>query len=359
MMKKTRSVILGSGSYLPNYNRPNSYFENSEFYNPDGSKFPSDIKEIVSKFHAITGIEERTVLNSDMHTSDMGTIASQNAIKAAGINKEGIDQIIVAHNFGDTGVENSTPNQMPTIASKIKNKLGIKNENCIPYDIVFGCPGWIQAMIQADVYIKSGYAKTCLVVGAEALSRMTDPYDRDSMIFSDGAGAVILSAVESEEEIGILQHSTISHTQNELDYLTMGTSFHNPDPNHKFIKMNGRKIYNYALSNVPRAIKSCIDKSNLDLSNISKILIHQANEKMDLAIGERLFSLYGIDKMPAEKMPMNIAKMGNNSVATVPVLFDMIMKNQLKSHSLSPSDIIIMASVGAGMSINAFSYRLP
>ena len=139
----------------------------------------------------------------------------------------------------------------------------------------------------------------------------------------------------------------------------MGTSFHNPDPNHKFIKMNGLKIYNYALSNVPRAIKSCIDKSNLDLSNISKILIHQANEKMDLAIGERLFSLYGIDKMPAEKMPMNIAKMGNNSVATVPVLFDMIMKNQLKSHSLSPSDVIIMASVGAGMNINAFSYRLP
>jgi len=117
-MKKTRSVILGSGSYLPDYSRPNSYFENSEFYNPDGSKFPSDIKEIVSKFHAITGIEERTVLNSDMHTSDMGTIASQNAIKAAGINKEEIDQIIVAHNFGDTGVENSTPNQMPTIASK-------------------------------------------------------------------------------------------------------------------------------------------------------------------------------------------------------------------------------------------------
>ena len=214
-------------------------------------------------------------------------------------------------------------------------------------------------MIQADVYIKSGYAKTCLVVGAEALSRMTDPYDRDSMIFSDGAGAVILSAVESEEEIGILQHSAMSHTQNELDYLTMGTSFHNPDPNHKFIKMNGRKIYNYALSNVPRAIKTCIDKSNLDLSDISKILIHQANEKMDLAIGERLFSLYGIDKMPAEKMPMNIAKMGNNSVATVPILFDMIMKNELDSHSFSPSDVLIMASVGAGMSINAFSYRLP
>ena len=139
----------------------------------------------------------------------------------------------------------------------------------------------------------------------------------------------------------------------------MGASFHNPDPNHSFIKMNGRKIYNYALTNVPRAIKHCLDKSNLDLKDISKILLHQANEKMDIAIGERLYSLYGIDKMPADKMPMNIAKMGNNSVATVPILFDMIIKNELKPHSFSPKDVLVMASVGAGMSINAFSYRLP
>ena len=358
-MKKTRSVIVGSGSYLPDLHRPNSYYENSAFYNSDGSPFPAESNEIVSKFYAITGIQERTVLKSDMCTSDMGTIASQRAIEASGIHKESIDQIIVAHNFGDTSSVGNVPKLMPTLAAKIKNKLGIKNENCIPYDIVFGCPGWIQAMIQADIYIKSGNAKTCLVIGTEALTRMTDPFDRDSMIFSDGAGAVILSAVESNEEIGILQHSTISHTNEELAYLNMGASFHNPDPNHSFIKMNGRKIYNYALTNVPRAIKHCLDKSNLDLKDISKILLHQANEKMDIAIGERLYSLYGIDKMPADKMPMNIAKMGNNSVATVPILFDMIIKNELKPHSFSPKDVLVMASVGAGMSINAFSYRLP
>lgn len=358
-MEKIRSIIIGSGSFLPNYHRPNSYFENSDFCNPDGSKFPAESAEIVRKFYAITGIEERTVLDPSLLSSDMGAIASQRAIEAAGIDKESIDQIIVAHNFGDVQAGNSIPQLMPSIASKIKNKLGIQNENCIPYDLIFGCPGWVQAMIQADVYIKSGYAKTCLVVGTESLARLTDKYDRDAMIFSDGAGAVILSAVQSDSDIGILQQAAISHTNEEIDYLNMGKSYNSPKENEYYIKMNGRKIYNYALSNVPRAIKACIEKSNLDLGDISKILIHQANEKMDVAIGERLYSLYGIDRMPAEKMPMNISKMGNNSVATVPVLFDMINKNQLIPHVFNSGDVLIMASVGAGMNINAFSYRLP
>ncbi len=358
-MNKTRSVIVGSGSYLPQDIRPNSFFEKCEFYNPDGTRFPAEGKDIVRKFKAITGIEARTVLDSKMVNSDMGAIAAKRAIDDAGIDSESIDQIIVAHNFGDVAGNNTVPQLMPTLASKIKNKLGILNENCIPYDIIFGCPGWVQAMIQADVYIKSGYAKTCLVIGTETLGRMTDPHDRDAMIFSDGAGAVILSAVQSTEEIGILQQSAISHTTEELDYLNMGPSFKYPENSETFIKMNGRKIYNYALSNVPRAIKDCIDKSKLGIDDVSKILIHQANEKMDVAIGERLYGLYGIEKMLPEKMPMNISQIGNNSVATIPILYDLIKRNEQGRHAFKSKDVLIMASVGAGMNINAISYRIP
>jgi 3-oxoacyl-[acyl-carrier-protein] synthase-3 len=358
-MSKIRSVIIGSGKYLPENSRPNSYFERSTFYNADGSLFPASSSEIVEKFYTITGIEERAVLADDLMCSDMGAFAAEIAINDAKIDRESIDQIIVAHNFGDLSTENVVPDMMPSLGARIKHKLGIMNEECIAYDLIFGCPGWVQAMIQADVFIKSGYAKTCLVVGTESLERATDKYDRDSMIFADGAGAVVVKAVESDDEIGIINHAALTHAQEELGYLNMGQSFNQPNKKEKFIKMNGRKIYNYALSNVPRAIKSCIDKSGLHLNEISKILIHQANEKMDVAIGERLYSLYGRDKMPSDKMPMNIDKTGNSSVATVPTLYDMILKNQLPPHTISSGDVLVMASVGAGMNINALTYRVP
>ena len=179
------------------------------------------------------------------------------------------------------------------------------------------------------------------------------------MIFSDGAGAVVLSAVESEKEIGIIGHSAVTHASIDLNYLTMGPSYASPDNKSLYIKMNGRKIYNYALSEVPKAIKSCLDKSNSSIDDVSQILIHQANEKMDVAIGNRLYELYGYDDMPENKMPMIIEKMGNNSVATVPILYDMIDKGHMPKHSFTGDDLIILASVGAGMSINAITYRIP
>jgi 3-oxoacyl-[acyl-carrier-protein] synthase-3 len=358
-MSNIRSVIIGSGKYLPTNSRPNSYFENSTFYNADGSLFPATSSEIVEKFYAITGIKERKVLDDDLMCSDMGAMAAEMAINDAGIDRETIDQIIVAHNFGDLNTKNVVPDMMPSLGSRVKHKLGIKNEECVAYDLIFGCPGWVQAMIQADVFIKSGYAKTCLVVGAESLERATDRFDRDSMIFADGAGAVVVTRKDSDQEIGIINHATLTHAADELTYLNMGTSFNQPNENEKYIKMNGRKIYNYALTHVPKAIKSCLDKSGLHLNDVSKILIHQANEKMDVAIGERLFSLYGIEHMPQDKMPMNISKTGNSSVATIPTLYDMIMKGELPPYDIVSGDVLVMASVGAGMNINALTYRVP
>jgi 3-oxoacyl-[acyl-carrier-protein] synthase-3 len=359
IMLKTRSVITGSGHYLPAQHIKNSHFEKNMFHNEDGTLFQASNTEIIQKFHTITGIKERRYLEDNLLSSDMAAIAAEKAILDSGIDRESIDQIILAHNFGDIQSGKSTPEMMPSLGAKVKNKLKITNPNCVCYDIIFGCPGWVQAMIQADVYIKSGYAKTCLVIGTESLSRMVDPADRDAMIFADGAGAAIVTAVESEEEIGIINHSSVTHAAQDLNYLNMGASYKKDEDEKLYIKMNGRKIYNYALIEVPKAIKSCLDKDNITIDDIGKILIHQANEKMDVAIGNRLYSLYGQDEMPQKKMPMIIDKMGNNSVATVPILYDMIDKGVLPSHSFSPNELIVMASVGAGMSINAFTYRRP
>ena len=120
--------------------------------------------------------------------------------------------------------------------------------------------------------------------------------------------------------------------------------------------MYGRKIYEFALTNVPKALKTCLDKSGKDISDIKKILIHQANEKMDEAIVQRFYRLHKM-KMPEGIMPMSINLLGNSSVATVPTLYDLILKGQLEGQEINKGDIIMFASVGAGMNINAILYQ--
>jgi 3-oxoacyl-[acyl-carrier-protein] synthase-3 len=241
------------------------------------------------------------------------------------------------------------------LASRVKHSLRIKNPKCVAYDILFGCPGWIEGVIQAQAFIKSGIAKKCLVIGSETLSRVVDKHDRDSMIYSDGAGATIIEA--SDDEGGILAHETASFTYDEAYYLYFGNS-NNQDlcRDTRYIKMHGRKIYEFALNNVPQAMKACLDKSGVDIKDVKKILIHQANEKMDEAIVKRFYRLYKTE-MPEDIMPMSIHKLGNSSVATVPTLYDLILKNKLGNHQINKGDVIIFASVGAGMHINAIVYK--
>ena len=356
-MSALQSVILGSGHYLPSSSVTNESFTSQTFYTEQGVPFPNETSDIVQKFYNITGIKERTYAKPEMLSSDMATEAAKKAITDAGIDQEEIDQIIVAHNFGDIKSGSLVPDLMPSLAAKVKNKLGLINPNCVAYDLIFGCPGWVQGMIQADAFIKSGQAKHCLVIGTETLSRIVDTTDRDSMIFSDGAGACILSA--SDTQSGILSHANVTHAAEDVHYLAMGPSNKEEEADNLYIKMQGRKIYNYALSEVPKAIKACLDKADVGIDKIAKVIIHQANEKMDFAIGQRLYQLYGYDEMPAHIMPMNIEKIGNNSVATVPILLDMIDKGLMENHSLNSGDLIILASVGAGMSINSILYKIP
>jgi len=350
------SVITGVGSYIPSITKKNSAFFNAHFYTDKNRKIDTPNPIIIDKFKAITGIEERRYAPDNMDSSDLATLAAQKAIAAAGIDPEELDYIILAQNFGNVKKGEVQSDFIPSLASRVKHDLRIKNSSCVAYDIIFGCPGWIEGLIQADTFIKAGMAKKCLVIGSETLSRVVDEHDRDAMIYSDGAGACILEAQESTTT-GILSHATATHTYDEAHYLFFGKS-NKPeaDQNIKYIKMYGRKIYEFALNNVPTAMKSALDKSGIDIKNLKKIFIHQANEKMDEAIIDRFYQLYSIPT-PKDIMPMSIRNLGNSSVATIPTLLDLVLQNKIQNHQLHKGDIIMFASVGAGMNINAVIYR--
>ncbi|MDB4303692.1 ketoacyl-ACP synthase III [Desulfosarcina sp.] len=347
--------ITGTGSYIPSTVEKNENFHQHEFLNIDGSSIEHPNEVIVEKFKAITGIAERRYAKDHLTSSDLGFFAAEKAIEDANIDREEIDYIIFAHNFGDVKANTIQSDLLPCLASRVKHSLRIKNPKCVAYDILFGCPGWIEGVIQAHAFIKAGIAKRCLVIGSETLSRVVDKHDRDSMIYSDGAGATIVEA--TDEEGGILSHETASYTYDEAYYLFFGNS-NNQElcKDTKYLKMHGRKIYEFALNNVPQAMKTCLDNSGFDIKDVKKILIHQANEKMDEAIVKRFYRLYKT-VMPKGIMPMSISKLGNSSVATVPTLFDLIKNNKLENHQINKGDVILFASVGGGMHINAIVYK--
>jgi 3-oxoacyl-[acyl-carrier-protein] synthase III len=348
--------IIGTGSYLPEIRIPNSAFFQHAFFD-SGVQIDKSVETIIEKFSAITGIRERRYANDDQLSSDLGFLAGEDAIKDAGIDKETLDYIIVAHNFGDVLPNHNRVNIVPTLSSKIKALLKIQNPNCVAYDLPFGCPGWVEGVIQAHYFLKSGDARRCLVIGTETLSRVIDPHDRDSMIFSDGAGAAVLE-VSNTNDGGILSHKTQTYAVQHYDLINMGSCEANHSDNDDlYLKMKGRKVYEFALSHVPLVVKEALDKAQLDIRDIKKILIHQANEKMDHAIAERLLSLYGIKTLDNSLIPMTIDFLGNSSVATVPTMLDLILKGELDGHVINKGDNIVMASVGAGMNINAIVYQ--
>lgn len=349
-------AITGTGSYIPTLKITNDDFKKHHFLNLDGTAFNHDNEVIIEKFKAITGIKERRYAKKELNTSNLAFYAAEKAIANAQIDKETLDYIIVAHNFGDITHGQNQGDTLPSLATRVKHQLQIKNPKCVAYDLLFGCPGWLEGMIQANAFIKSGIAKKCLVIGAETLSRVVDDYDRDSMIYSDGAGATIVEKKENDGEI--LAHESATFAVDEANYLFFGTTYNKDlnDPTN-YIKMYGRKIYEFAVTHVPKAMAECLEKSNTPIENVKKVFIHQANEKMDEAILKRFYKLYG-KEMPKDIMPMSISKLGNSSVATIPTLFDLVKNGKLENQEVNKGDVVIFASVGAGMNVNAMVYRI-
>ena len=360
MPGQTYSVIVSSGSYIPTQRITNEYFLNHTFYDESGKRLEKSNEEIIRKFSDITGIFERRYVSDDLVASDIGAFAAVEALKSGNIDPESLDYIIVAHNFGDVRFDNRRSDFVPALASRVKMKLGIKNPATVCYDLPFGCAGWLQGVIQADFYIKSGTAKRIMVIGAETLSRICDPHDRDSMIYADGAGAIILDARESEHQLGILSHKAHTNAGEFTCVLKMDRSY-NPDyrGDDLFIKMRGRALYELALKTVPSLISETIEMAGVSLSDIDKVLIHQANNKMDEAILKRVFINQGVSTMPEHIMPMTISWLGNSSVATVPTLYDLVAKGKMNNHQFKKGSLIIFVALGAGVNINTVVYRIP
>ena len=220
-----KSIITGTGSYIPTVKVFNRQFLGNEFYEADGTKIAKSTTDIVNKLQEITCIRERRYVEDNLNLSDISFMAAEYALD--GIDRESLDYIIVAQNFGEVKADNIKSDMVPTIAARVKHKLRIKNPYTVAYDVPFGCPGWLHGMTIADYYIKSGDAKKVLVIGAETLSRVCDPHDVDGMIYSDGAGATLVEA--SDKDGGILSHVTRSDTYDKAYLLGVGKSY---NPSH-------------------------------------------------------------------------------------------------------------------------------
>lgn len=359
MAKQIYTRIIGTGSYLPSKIVVNRDFMDNQFFDGTTKKpFDKSNEEIIQKFQEITNIDERRYAADNQLTSDLAVLAVQDACNSSGVSLDSLDFIIVSHNFGDIKEKNVRIDVLPSLANKVKMKLKIQNPACICHDVISGCPGWTQSMIVADAYIKSGTMKRGVVVGADVLSRISDPHDRDSMIYADGAGATIVEGVESDSPTGLISHASRSDSADYAKLLTLGSS-NNPNTpgNELWIKMSGHKLYIYAIKTVPLVVKESIEKAGIHLKDIKKVLIHQANEKMDEAILRGVFKLYGETQVPKGIMPMTINYLGNSSTATVPTLLDLVAKNKINGHKIKEGDYIVLCSVGAGMNINSIVYK--
>jgi 3-oxoacyl-[acyl-carrier-protein] synthase-3 len=356
------TVITGTGRAIPSDTVPNSEFLESAFFMDYGEPVEAGTNDrIIDTFHQITDISERRYAPPGQLTSDLATDAAEAAVTDAGIDRESLDYLVVAHNFGDVRHDVPFPDMLPALASRVKQKLGITNPACIAYDLPFGCPGWLQGIIQCHYFLQSGDAQRALVIGAETLSRVSDPHDRDSMIYADGAGATVIESRDDDADVGILAHAMRTDAVDHADLMWMGPSYRDGhEPDRLFVKMHGRKLYEYALNHVPGVVKQSLDRAGLDLADVAKVFLHQANAKMDEAIVLRLFRLYKAGRPDIDRvMPMSIATLGNSSVATVPTLLDLVLKRELDGHEVGSGDVVVFASVGAGMHINSVVYRWP
>jgi 3-oxoacyl-[acyl-carrier-protein] synthase III len=355
-----KTKIIGTGTVLPEMIVKNSYFLDREFYDKDGIKNTKPMAEVIEKLQAITGIEERRYVPFDEDSVPFMAETAMKTIEDAGLQVNDIGGIIVAHNAGNMLVGHKAWHPVPNMAALLKNRIKSTNHECFAYDILFGCPGWVQGIVQANQYIQMGEANNILVVGVEVASRLVDPHDLDSMIFADGCGACIVSKDESTDNgAGFISSATFSHANDDLSSIYLGESNHEAGlEGHCYLHMNGKEVYKYATVWVPQVIKKALDKANLDVDDVDMFLFHQANGKMLSAFANNLASLYGKQNSSFEgKIPVIIQFTGNTSVATIPTMLDLILKGKLEGYEIKAGNKVVFASVGAGMHCNAVVYQ--
>ncbi len=319
-MAERRSVIIGTGSYLPK-----RIVENQEF--------EATLETNDQWIRERTGIERRHFAADDQLTSDLAIIAANQALKAAGLDANQLDAIVLA---------TATPDQtFPATASKVQAAIGM--ESGFAFDIAAVCAGFIYAIANADALIKSGQAERVMVIGAETFSRILDFDDRGTaVLFGDGAGAVILEAQESES--GIL--STDLHTDGRFNHLLFVDGGVSSTGQSGKLRLQGREVFRHAVNKLAETTESALEKAELEASDVNWIVPHQANLRIIKATADKM-------KIPMDRVILTVHDHGNTSAASIPLALDF----GVNSGKINKGDILALEAIGGGLSWGAAIIR--
>nr|WOA02376.1 beta-ketoacyl-ACP synthase III [Gloiopeltis furcata] len=284
-----------------------------------------------------TGIKERRILeDKDKSIIDLASLASARALKKVSMDPLEIDLIILA---------TSSPNDLFGSASQLQAKIGANK--AVAFDLTAACSGFVLALVTATQFIQNGSYTNILVVGADVLSKWIDWSDRSTCIlFGDAAGAAILQACPKEEN-GILgfQLNTDGRKYQQLSIpyeKDNETSYHKTlkitQGKFKYIKMDGKEVYKFAVSQVPISIMQCLDSLKISTSDIDWLLLHQANARILDAVAHKL-------SINSNKLISNLSKYGNTSAASIPLALDEALDN----NTITSNDKIVISGFGAGL----------
>lgn len=308
--------IIGTGHYSP----PKVL---------DNSKLADNLGVTEDWIYSRTGIESRRISSENQNTSEIAFYASLNAIEEANINPEEIDMIIVC---------TLSPDKLcPATACILQNDLKAINAAC--FDLEAACSGFVFGLTTAYQYIATGMYKTILIVGADILSRFTDYEDRStSILFGDGAGAVVLKAGE-ENSFYTFNLGSDGSLKDMIHIPSSGVDKSDEKP---FLNLKGKEVFKWAINNVPEIIQKTVLKANLLINEIDYFIIHQANQRIINSISEKL-------NLPSHKVLTNIEDIGNTSAASIP----MLLSQAVKSGKIKRGHKVLLVGFGSGMSWGA------
>jgi 3-oxoacyl-[acyl-carrier-protein] synthase-3 len=282
-----------------------------------------------------TGIKERHIAAADERTSDMGVKAAEMAIERSGLAKEEIDMIVCATISPDYFC-------MPSTATIIATKLGLGK--VMAYDISAACTGFVYALSIARAFIESGMKKNVLIVGAEKLSAITDYTDRGTCIlFGDGAGAAIISATENKGEAIIDIHTGSDGSFADLLMTPNGGSGSAHDELDReaagcFMRMKGNETFKVAVRTLTADVVEILEQNNIESSEITHFVPHQANYRIIKAVGDAL-------DLKEEQVVLTVEKYGNTSGASIP----MAINDIYESGTLKEGDLMLLDAFGGGL----------
>lgn len=322
---QTRAVPIGIGHYLPERIVPNSEFE---------AKIDTSDEWIKSR----SGIEQRHFAAEGEMTSDLAIKACQNALKDAGIGATDIDGIILA---------TSSPDQtFPSTATKVQAALGMTVG--FAFDVQAVCAGFAYALVTANAFIVAGQAKRLLVVGAETFSRIMDWDDRTtSVLFGDGAGALILEAQEltgENSDRGVLSCDLNSDGRfNDLLYVDGGVSSTQTTGK---LRMQGKEVFKHAVSKLAASGEKALENIGLTGSDVDWVIPHQANLRIIKSTAQKM-------GVPMERVVVTVQNHGNTSAASIPLA----MSVANSEGRLKENDLILTEAIGGGLAWGAVALR--